>query len=316
VRTALRPWWHANVEVVVGAASLAHRVANGLDWATPPDVPLLCFAGPSPAGAGRAPRAELSGLSAVAHVDRPVITVEGGPDERWLGVLDELRADGLRVRMAEPIGARARGRVVRAATRVLDVSIALVALLALAPLFALVAWRIKRTSPGPVFFRQRRLGRDMREFTLLKFRTMRVGTSPEPHREYVRSLSAAGARPDKGGLFKLSREDAVTSTGRWLRRTSIDEVPQLLNVLQGSMSVVGPRPCLAHELSSFAARHYERFAVRPGLTGLWQVTARARSTFVEALDYDVAYVRGWSLGLDLRLIAKTPVELLRGNHTV
>ena len=115
----------------------------------------------------------------------------------------------------------------------------------------------------------------------------------------------------RGELYKLDRRDVVTPTGRWLRRTSLDELPQLINVLQGKMSLVGPRPCLAYETEYFAAHHYERFLAPPGITGLWQVTARAHASFAEALEMDVAYVRDWSLGLDLSLILRTPVEVLR-----
>ena len=107
------------------------------------------------------------------------------------------------------------------------------------------------------------------------------------------------ASPTSNGLYKLDRSDADHRFGRWLRKTSLDELPQLINVLRGDMSLVGPRPCLAYEIEHFEPHHFERFPVLPGMTGLWQVTARAHATFGEALDMDVAYVRGWSLGLDL-----------------
>jgi len=125
----------------------------------------------------------------------------------------------------------------------------------------------------------------------------------------------AAAVPGQNGVYKLDREAVVTPFGRWLRKTSLDELPQLLNVLRGEMSLVGPRPCLAYETEYFSPHHFERFLVRPGLTGLWQVVARAHSTFGEALDLDVAYVRGWSLWLDVTLICRTPLQLLRGGGT-
>jgi lipopolysaccharide/colanic/teichoic acid biosynthesis glycosyltransferase len=190
-----------------------------------------------------------------------------------------------------------------------------VALVLLAPLLVLIAWLIHRDSDGPIFFRQTRLGMDMREFTLLKFRTMQDGASAAEHEAYVRASMTDRISPERSGLFKLERADVVTGMGRWLRRTSLDELPQLFNVLRGDMSLVGPRPCLPYEAEMFLPHHYERFAVPAGITGMWQVMARAHATFREALDMDVAYARSWSLGLDLRLLLRTPLQLLRAKET-
>src|SRR5205814_9798595 len=121
--------------------------------------------------------------------------------------------------------------------------------------------------------------------------------------------------PQSNGLFKLEREGEITRVGRWLRKTSLDELPQLINVLRSHMSLVGPRPCLRYETEFFSPHHFERFLVPGGLTGLWQVAARGRSTFGEALEMDVAYVRSWTLGLDMLLLLKTPLQLLRGGAT-
>jgi len=178
-----------------------------------------------------------------------------------------------------------------------------------------IAVLIRRDSPGPVFFKQERLGIDMERFTLLKFRTMREGTEDAPHRDYIRGIMDPGAAPGHQALYKLARHESVTRVGKWLRKTSLDEWPQLLNVLRGDMSLVGPRPCIPYELEFFAPHHFERFLVPAGLTGLWQVEARAHSTFGEALDLDVAYARGWSLGLDLRLLMRTPLLMLRKRET-
>jgi lipopolysaccharide/colanic/teichoic acid biosynthesis glycosyltransferase len=194
--------------------------------------------------------------------------------------------------------------------RAIDVAVALIGLVLAAPLFMVIAWKIRRDSPGPVFFRQRRLGLHMREFTVLKFRTMRVGTDGREHQDYVKSIMSAGAEPQTNGMYKLERPDAVTHFGRVLRKTSLDELPQLINVLKGEMSIVGPRPCLRSETEHFQTHHFERFLVPAGITGLWQVTARASSTFREALEMDVVYVRGWSLGLDLGLLLRTPFAVL------
>jgi exopolysaccharide biosynthesis polyprenyl glycosylphosphotransferase len=206
---------------------------------------------------------------------------------------------------------RTRSSVAARFKRALDIVVAGVALVVTAPLFIWAAWRIPRETPGPVFFRQTRLGKDMAEFTMLKFRTMKTDTDAAPHRAYLRETMNGGAAVGPGDLYKMDRDDAVTPTGRWLRRTSLDELPQLLNVLRGTMSLVGPRPCLDYETEHFAPHHYERFRVSPGITGLWQVTARGHASFAEALEMDVAYARDWSLRLDLELLLRTPAEVLR-----
>jgi exopolysaccharide biosynthesis polyprenyl glycosylphosphotransferase len=195
--------------------------------------------------------------------------------------------------------------------RAMDLIGAALLLLVTAPLLALIAVRIKQDSPGPVFFRQRRLGMNQREFTVLKFRTMRADADDGPHREYIRATMEGRAESNSNGLFKLDRNDAVTKVGRWLRRTSLDELPQLINVLRGEMSLVGPRPCLPYEVEHFAPHHFERFLVPAGLTGLWQVNARAHSKFGEAVELDVVYARSRSLGLDLYLLLRTPLQLFR-----
>jgi lipopolysaccharide/colanic/teichoic acid biosynthesis glycosyltransferase len=123
------------------------------------------------------------------------------------------------------------------------------------------------------------------------------------------------ALPSANNLYKLDRAGEVTRVGGWLRRTSVDELPQLVNVLKGDMSLVGPRPAIPYELELYEPHHFERFGVPAGLTGLWQVEARAHATFREALDLDVAYARGWSLNLDLRLLLRTPLLMLRRRET-
>jgi exopolysaccharide biosynthesis polyprenyl glycosylphosphotransferase len=203
------------------------------------------------------------------------------------------------------------GRTSRRIKRTIDIVGAGTILLAVAPLFLWIAWKIRRDSEGPVFFRQTRVGLNRREFTTLMFRTMKVSTDTSVHQAYIRQIMTADAEAGSGGLYKLDRSDSITPFGHWLRKTSLDELPQLINVLKGDMSLVGPRPCIPYELEHFKPHQFERFLVPQGLTGMWQVTARANSTFGEALDMDVAYVRGWSLGLDLRLMLRTPLQLLR-----
>jgi lipopolysaccharide/colanic/teichoic acid biosynthesis glycosyltransferase len=199
--------------------------------------------------------------------------------------------------------------------RAFDIAGGLIALLFALPLVGVCALAVKLDSPGPVFFRQRRLGRNLREFTLLKFRTMLVDADEEAHRAYIAETVQPGAQLSSNGMYKLERSGEVTRVGRWLRRTSLDELPQLLNVLRGDMSLVGPRPCLRYELEYFAPHHFDRFHVPAGLTGLWQVRARAYSTFREALELDVLYAHSWSLGLDISILARTPLQLFRLGRT-
>ena len=279
---------------------------------------------------------DLQRLVVEHNVQRIVIAFSNEPHYRQLELVHALRALDVQVdlvpRLFEAIGpavdvhyveglplvalpsARATG-LSRAFKRMIDIVVSGLALVVLSPLFLYVAWRVKRSSDGPVFFRQERLGENMKPFELLKFRTMEVDTDDRPHREYVRSIMDTGQAPAANNLYKLDRPDAITGFGSWLRRTSLDELPQLINVLRGEMSLVGPRPCLAYESDLFEPHHFDRFLVPAGMTGLWQVTARARSTFKEALDLDAAYARDWSLGLDLRLMLQTPVAVLRSRGT-
>ncbi len=200
----------------------------------------------------------------------------------------------------------------RLAKRLLDLTVALPCLILAAPLLLAVAVMIRLTTPGPALFRQARLGRDRRPFVLCKFRTMYSGCPDDVHREYVREL-LTGPRPSDGGregVFKLAADTRITPVGRLLRRTSIDELPQLLNVIRGDMSLVGPRPALAWEAEMFGAGYERRFAVPPGLTGLWQVSGRNALTMRQGLDLDIEYVGSQSLALDLWILARTiPVVL-------
>ena len=276
--------------------------------------------------------ADLPALVREHQVDRVIFAFSNDPHAEFLHLIRTLRDSGVQIdvvpRLFEIVGPKigihtVEGlalvglppvripRTSRALKRTLDVVGALVTLVLVAPLYLAVAIAIKLDSPGPVLFRQRRLGKDLRPFTFLKFRTMRTGVDDREHRDYIAATMNAGAALGRNGLYKLERRSHVTRVGSWLRRTSLDELPQLLNVLRGDMSLVGPRPCLEYELEHFAPHHFDRFLVPAGLTGLWQVSARAHSTFGEALDLDVLYAQSWSLGLDLALLARTPLQLLR-----
>jgi lipopolysaccharide/colanic/teichoic acid biosynthesis glycosyltransferase len=198
------------------------------------------------------------------------------------------------------------------AHRLLDVAVAGLVLVALVPLIAAAALAVRLTSPGPVLFRQRRLGRGMRPFTVLKFRTMRADADSTVHRDFVRSLIAGKPEPDEHGqLYKLVVDDRVTRVGRFLRSWSLDEVPQLWNVLRGEMSLVGPRPVIEYEVEQYPDWYLRRFAVKPGMTGLWQVSGRNERTYEEMVRFDVEYAERRSLWLDLRILARTALVVMR-----
>ena len=187
-----------------------------------------------------------------------------------------------------------------------DKACAASALLVLAPLFAVIAISIRLADHGPVFFRQTRIGKDGQGFTLYKFRTM------VPDAEQRKSQLAAYNEAD-GVLFKIRRDPRITRPGAWLRRWSLDELPQLINVLIGDMSLVGPRPALPEEVASYGGHMRRRLMVKPGLTGLWQVSGRSDLSQEEAERLDVHYVENWSLVLDLQVLWKTGSAVVRGS---
>jgi len=200
----------------------------------------------------------------------------------------------------------------RAGKPVFDLVVASLGLMMLCPLLVAVAVLIRLTTPGPALFRQTRIGRDNRPFVLYKFRSMYTGTTDEVHRRYVRELLTQ-AQPAKGGergLYKLEDDPRITPLGRLLRRTSIDELPQLINVVRGEMSLVGPRPVLPWEAKVIGETHGERFGVRPGITGLWQVSGRCMLTMRQALEFGVEYARRLSFALDLMILIKTVPAVL------
>lgn len=201
-----------------------------------------------------------------------------------------------------------RANVAIAVKRFADVVLASGLLVALTPLLAVVALAVRFTSPGPVIFRQERLGQHQRPFTVLKFRSMLPNADPEVHRRFLQRQAAGNC--DNIELFKVTDDARVTPIGRLIRKLSIDELPQLVNVVRGDMSIVGPRPDLAYSLDMYSAHHFRRFDVPPGMTGLWQVSGRSELSYMEMLELDVAYADGWSLGLDLMILARTLPELV------
>jgi lipopolysaccharide/colanic/teichoic acid biosynthesis glycosyltransferase len=200
------------------------------------------------------------------------------------------------------------------AKRTVDIVLSLALIIAVAPLLLFLCLLVRSTSAGPALFRQERLGRDKRPFTLLKLRTMYIDNDDWIHRDYVtRLLSADQAAPaENGGLFKLDADPRKTPLGTWLRRTSLDELPQLFNVLYGEMSLVGPRPVLPWEAQMFDEAYQPRFAVKPGITGLWQVNGRSRLSMRKALELDVEYVIRRSFVLDLAILLRTVPAVFGG----
>lgn len=194
--------------------------------------------------------------------------------------------------------------------RVLDVLVAGILLLVFSPLWLLCALLIKLTSRGPVIFRQERIGAGQQPFTVYKFRTMRVDTTDDVHRDFVTRYILGSMSLDAGASYKLPRDQRVTAIGRILRKLSLDEVPQLINVLRGEMSIVGPRPPLRYEVENYEPWQLGRLAVRPGITGLWQVSGRNRLSFAEMCELDLQYIRSWSLRSDLSIIVRTPWVML------
>jgi lipopolysaccharide/colanic/teichoic acid biosynthesis glycosyltransferase len=204
--------------------------------------------------------------------------------------------------------------------RVMDIAGSALLLVLFAPLLLVIAAAIKASSKGPVLFKQYRVGQYGRRFTFLKFRSMRADNDPSVHREYVTKLIAGEAdriasRADDKGVYKLANDKRITPIGRFLRKTSLDELPQFLNVLKGDMSLVGPRPPIPYELAAYQTWHRRRvLEVKPGITGLWQVTGRSRVKFDDMVRLDLRYAMSWSPWLDVKILMRTPGAVIKGAH--
>jgi exopolysaccharide biosynthesis polyprenyl glycosylphosphotransferase len=213
---------------------------------------------------------------------------------------------------------RSTGAVVRSGLkRALDIAGSGLLLLLLSPVFLLIAALVKLKSPGPVFFQQSRVGEHGESFTMLKFRTMRVNNDHAIHKEFVSQLingsSPAGGNSANESPFKIVNDPRVTSIGRLLRKTSLDELPQLWNVLRGDMSLVGPRPPLAYEVEQYKPWHYRRvLEAKPGITGLWQVNGRSRTTFDDMVRLDLRYAKNPSAWADIKILLATPRAVISG----
>ena len=209
-------------------------------------------------------------------------------------------------------------RLLSAIKRLLDIVGSALALIAFSPILLMIAAAIKATSKGPVFFKQQRVGQHGKLFTFLKFRSMKVDNDSKVHEEYVKKLIAGQAerKPADGngnGVYKLTNDSRITPLGAFLRRTSLDEMPQFFNVLQGEMSLVGPRPAIPYEVAAYQTWHRRRvLEVKPGITGLWQVEGRSSVSFDEMVRLDLRYAKAWSPWMDIKILLLTPRAVLLG----
>jgi exopolysaccharide biosynthesis polyprenyl glycosylphosphotransferase len=203
--------------------------------------------------------------------------------------------------------------------RIMDIVGSALALLLFAPILLAIAIAIKLTSKGPIFFRQKRVGQYGEQFVFLKFRSMNVNNDASVHKAYVKQLIAGNAQSHPGngngnGVYKLTTDSRITRIGAFLRRTSLDELPQFVNVLKGEMSLVGPRPAIAYEVEAYDIWHRRRvLEAKPGITGLWQVNGRSRIKFDDMVRLDLRYAKTWSPWMDLKILLRTPVAVVFGD---
>ena len=198
--------------------------------------------------------------------------------------------------------------------KLVDITGSFFALMVFSPILMIIASAVKLTSDGPVFFKQERMGLNGEIFTFLKFRSMYTNSDHNRHKDYIKKLIKEGKDDTNApGVYKLSNDPRITPLGSFLRKTSLDELPQFINVLKGEMSLVGPRPPIPYECELYDIWHRRRLlSVKPGITGLWQVNGRSRTTFDEMVRLDLKYINEWSLWLDIKLLIKTPWVIITG----
>jgi exopolysaccharide biosynthesis polyprenyl glycosylphosphotransferase len=261
----------------------------------------------------------LAGAIRALSVERVVFALDGFDQDEMLDLIRLIKALGVKLsvvpRLLEVVGSASAfddvqgmsllgvrpyglSKSSRELKRAMDVIVATATLIVLAPVFALIAAAIKLDSPGPIFFRQRRIGRKGRYFEMIKFRSM--VSDAESLKPDLRARNEV-----EGGLFKITDDPRITHVGRLLRRTSLDELPQLLNVLRGDMSLVGPRPLIPDEDALIAGWQRRRLVVKPGMTGLWQIFGSSRIPMQDMVKIDYLYGANWSLWLDLKILLRT-----------
>jgi lipopolysaccharide/colanic/teichoic acid biosynthesis glycosyltransferase len=223
----------------------------------------------------------------------------------------KMRRNGLGFR------ARKRTKWAKFCKRFIDVSVASMVLVLGLPFFLAISLLIKLTSRGPVFFTQNRIGEEGEEFTFFKFRTMRSGVDDSIHREFTRKfikgdIYNSNLDSPRASIYKLKEDPRITCVGRFLRGTSLDELPQFINIIKGEMSIVGPRPPLKYEYKHYDEWHKLRLKTKPGITGLWQVSGRSSVPFHEMVMLDLYYIENWSLILDVKIMIRTIPVMLSG----
>jgi exopolysaccharide biosynthesis polyprenyl glycosylphosphotransferase len=331
-RAVLRRWFESqrlrgqdtNYMLIVGTGPLAQAFADRIESHAALGIKVLGHlrVGPGPSAVSRPTLGSVDEINAVfrahvvdevgiclgdgeAHYLEPVVTIaadEGktvrvprDADEGVLAGAIREEFDGFLIQSVVHDGQRDLERAIK---RVIDVLGAAVALVVLSPLILILALAVWLRDGTPILFRQARVGRHGRPFTILKFRTMSVDAE-------ARLPELAELNEVEGAAFKISEDPRVTRFGRFLRRTSLDELPQLLNVLAGDMSLVGPRPALPNEVAVYDIWHRRRLSVRPGMTGLWQIEARTNRHFDERAELDLRYIDQWSLWMDLGILLRT-----------
>lgn len=255
----------------------------------------------------------LQGHLSAEEIARLRITLHRFPED-WSGTDTALSIPELYPDLTQRDQAR---QLPRAIKRVIDLLASSLGLLVLSPVLIAIAIAIKLSSRGPVLFRQQRVGRFGVPFTCLKFRSMHVNNDPRIHIDYVRQFISGKLSPghvqSNGSVYKITKDPRLTRVGQFLRKTSLDELPQIINVVRGEMSLVGPRPPIPYELEAYDIWHRRRLLeVKPGITGLWQVTGRSRLPFDEMVRLDLQYATRWSLWLDFKILLRTPRAVFSG----
>ena len=241
-----------------------------------------------------------------AFVPIPIYSVYAYPSQKWLKVKIPQEQSYLSENVYEKVSVGQKMPIWKRAIDILGSSIGLILL---SPLFLLTAALIKIMSPGPVFFRQGRVGHSGKIFTFLKFRTMKVNNDATTHRKYLKELINGDSDVDKP-MKKLGNDSRIIPMGKFLRKSCIDELPQLINVIRGEMSLVGPRPCIPYEAEEYLRWHTRRFDITPGMTGLWQVNGKNHTTFKKMIRLDIKYAEQLSFWLDTKILLKTPIVVL------